>query len=357
MKKQSFLVQVRPRCFTRWRALPIFGPLLDDFLQWLHDQSYAMGTIVHYMEMLPKVVGWLRRHRITTLTQLTRQDLQVAHDHYRPRQEGASWVIGALERFLSERHLVSQGKVPAPSPVEVEAAGFEAYLGETRGLAETTIRGHAGLLRAFLKFLHIDQDPGRLQRLQLCQVEAFLRRSARTNNRFSLQHIVATVRAFFRRQHARGLLSRPLHLQIETPRVYRGERLPRALPWAQVQAFIQSIDRSEPFGRRDFTLLYLAATYGLRSSELVRLTLDDIDWRGRTLRVMQTKTRQTLQLPLTDEAANVLIDYLRRARPESAHRQLFLRMRAPFIALQPASVHDVLEHRIRCSGLLPGHWD
>ena len=56
---------------------------------------------------------------------------------------------------------------------------------------------------------------------------------------------------------------------------------------------------------------------------------------------MQTKTRQTLQLPLTDEAANVLIDYLRQARPRSAQRQLFLRMRAPFIPLQPASVHDV----------------
>ena len=75
---------------------------------------------------------------------------------------------------------------------------------------------------------------------------------------------------------------------------------------------IQSIDRSEPFGRRDFTLLYLAAAYGLRSGELVRLTLDDIDWRGRVLRVMQTKTRQPLQLPLTDEAANVLIEILRR---------------------------------------------
>jgi integrase len=118
-----------------------------------------------------------------------------------------------------------------------------------------------------------------------------------------------------------------------------------------VQAFIQSIDRSEPSGRRDFTLLYLAAAYGLRSSELVRLTLDDIDWRARTLRVVQTKTRQSLQLPLTDEAANILIDYLRKARPESGHRQLFFRMTAPLMPLHPTSVHDVLEHRIRCSGL------
>jgi site-specific recombinase XerD len=152
-------------------------------------------------------------------------------------------------------------------------------------------------------------------------------------------------------QHSQGVLARPLHLQIDTPRVYRGERLPKALPWAQVQALIQSIDRSDPFGRRDFTILYLAAAYGLRSSELVRLTLDDIDWRGRKLRVIQTKTRQTNQLPLSDEAANVLIDYLRKARPKSSQRHLFMRMRAPLIPLKAASVSDLLNHRIRCSGL------
>jgi integrase len=142
-----------------------------------------------------------------------------------------------------------------------------------------------------------------------------------------------------------------LHLQIDTPRVYRSERLPRALAWTQVQALLRSIDRSEPFGLRDFTLLYLAAAYGLRSGELVRLTLDDLDWRGRTLRVAQTKTKQAIQLPLSDEAANLLIDYLRNARPESRHRQLFLRMRAPDGPLKPASVHDVLDHRRGLSGL------
>jgi integrase len=75
-------------------------------------------------------------------------------------------------------------------------------------------------------------------------------------------------------------------MQIDTPRVYRLERLPHAIPWNQVEALLSSIDRSEAHGVRDFTLLYLAAAYGLLGSELVRLTLDDIDWRGRTLQVL-----------------------------------------------------------------------
>jgi len=351
MKIKPLLVQLRPRVFARWRTLPILGSILDDFVQWLAGKGYARGTIDNYLQTVSKVVGWLRRHRITALDQLTEQQLRLAHDYYRPKQEAPSWVIGALERFLRERRLVPEGDSPPPSPVEVEVERFGAYLREARGVAEATVLNHSRRLRPFLDFLRFDGKAAALRQLEPRQIEAFLSKSGRTNNRFSMQHIVGTLRAYLKERHAQGVLPRPLHLQIDTPRVYRGESLPRGLPWAQVQAFIQSIDRSEPFGRRDFTLLYLGAAYGLRSGELVRLTLDDIDWRARCLRITQTKTRQTLQLPLTDEAANVLIDYLRQARPQTDQRQLFLRIRAPFVPLQPASVHDVLEHRLRCSGL------
>jgi site-specific recombinase XerD len=86
-----------------------------------------------------------------------------------------------------------------------------------------------------------------------------------------------------------------------------------------VEALLCSIDRSEPHGLRDFTLLYLAAAYGLRSSELVRLTLDDIDWRGCSLMLAGRKNKHAIRLPMTDETANILITYLRNARPDHPH--------------------------------------
>ena len=81
-----------------------------------------------------------------------------------------------------------------------------------------------------------------------------------------------------------------------------------------MEALLCSIDRSEPHGLRDFTLLYLAAAYGLRSSELVRLTLDDIDWRGCSLMLAGTKNRHAIRLPMTDETAT----------PESSSRRRVL---------------------------------
>ena len=164
-------------------------------------------------------------------------------------------------------------------------------------------------------------------------------------------HFVASVRAFLQWRHAGGMLAAPLHQRIDTPRVWRGERLPRALPWEQVQALLGSIARCGRCGHRDFALLNLAAAYGLRSGELVALKLDDIDWQTRTLRVRQSKTRQALLLPLTDEAATVLIDYLREGRPLSAHRELFLHATAPRGPLQPTAVHAVMARRVGGSGL------
>jgi integrase/recombinase XerD len=351
MNATPSLAQLRPRSFRRWRALPIFGPQLDDFVRWLGDQGYTARSIRNHLKALPPVVRWLRRKGITSLLQLTRQQLQAAYRYYRPRRSGLSGAVGALGRFFAERGTLPAGQAPAPSAVEIELERFAGYLRESRGLAAATVLGHTQRLRAFLQFLKLDQEPGGLRRLKLGRIEAFLHRSARTNNRFSLQNVVATLRAFLRRQYAQGLLASPLHLQIDTPRVYRFERLPRALAWTQVQVLLNSIDRSEPFGCRDFTLLYLAAAYGLRSGELVRLTLEDLDWRGRTLRVAQTKTKQAIYLPLSDEAASVLIDYLRTARPKSRQRQLFLRMRAPDGPLKAAAVHGVLDHRRRLSGL------
>lgn len=318
----------------------------------MHEaQHYTLATIALYLSRIPSAVRWLQARQITSAGQLTLQHLQAAHGHFIARHDATSTVVGVLERFLRTRGTVPEGQPPSLSPVEQELQNFTSYLRTTRGLADKTIRNHRQWLRGFLKFLRFDRSPRSLQQLQLRQIETFLRQSARTNNRFSLQHEVATLRTFLRWRHAQGLLSRPLHLQIDTPRVYRGEQLPRALPWHQVQELLRSIDRSEPIGQRDFAMLYLAATYGLRSAELVQLTLDDIDWEERTLRIRQTKNKQPLQLPLTDEAATILISYLRKTCARSVHRHLFQRVNAPRGPLQPTAVREVLAHRIRQSGL------
>jgi site-specific recombinase XerD len=335
----------------------MFGPKVEDFAQWLHRQGYTVSTVRNYLKLLPKLVAWFHRHRVTRLDQVTVELLEVARAEYRLRREYTYSVVGVVTRFL-RGHQIIPPRRPEPltlSRVDAEVDRFAAYLRETRGLAPSTVLGHSQQLRRFLIFLGLEQDASRFSSLQRGTIEAFLRKCARTNNRFSLRPLIATIRSFLQKQHAEGRLSEGLHLQIDTPRVYAQERLPRAIAWDQVQALLRSINRSESCALRDFTMLYMAAAYGLRCGELIRLTLDDIDWRARVLRVTQTKTRKSLQLPLTDEAAHVLIAYLSKGRPSSPHRQLFLRVRAPHNPLFPCALQRTLSYRLRRSGLSLPH--
>jgi integrase len=98
-------------------------------------------------------------------------------------------------------------------------------------------------------------------------------------------------------------------------------------------------------------MLLLMATYGLRAIEVVSLVLDDIDWHRKTIHIRQDKTNKHLLLPLTDGIAEVLIDYLKTARPQVSHREVFLRAYAPIGRLDHSAVAKAFEREARLVGL------
>jgi site-specific recombinase XerD len=324
---------------------------LDDLLAWLRRRGYSESSIRNLLVRAGRLCRWLRQRCGPALDGLSRSDLRAAYDYFRDQRIEVASASRVLALFLDERQLLRAEPGKPLSHAERHIQSFGAYLREVRGLAPSTASAHCRRIGAFLRFLEADERPSAIRQLSPDQIDAFICHAAVTNNRFRMQPIVASLRAFLRQLYAQGVLRHPLHQRIDTPRTYRLEQLPRAWPWEQVLALLRSIDCSTPQGLRDFTLLHLAASYGLRSGELVRLTLDDIDWRAGALRVRQTKTKQTLLLPLSEESRAVLARYVSAGRPHGGFRELFLRRRAPAGPLAPTAVHDILEHRIALSGL------
>jgi integrase/recombinase XerD len=97
-------------------------------------------------------------------------------------------------------------------------------------------------------------------------------------------------------------------------------------------------------------MFLLIATYGLRASEVVTMSLDDIRWRQGSLRIHQRKTSSPLELPLTNEVSAALVKHLRRTPPAAPHRRVFLRMRAPIGILKPTAVTEAFQALLRKSG-------
>ena len=112
-------------------------------------------------------------------------------------------------------------------------------------------------------------------------------------------------------------------------RKYRLADVPCALGWDQVQQLLAAVDRHEINGRRNYAMLLLAATYGLRSCEIRALRLDDIHWDDDEITIFSPKTGRSRQLPLTRAVGEAILEYLREERPASRRRQIFLSSRAP----------------------------
>ncbi|MFQ6067702.1 MAG: tyrosine-type recombinase/integrase [bacterium] len=344
------LLQLRPRSYQDYLSLPILGSILDEFTSWSLQRGYTLKTIRNQLKDVRKLDNYFIQQGVQALEELTHKSFETAWYYYR-LQRNLSGTIRQIELFLDETRGLSPIEPLPKTPTILEVERYREYLRDIRGFSAGTIQSHSSYIQEFLEYLGYERNRNAIKFLTSKDIESFIGICSKRMNRYSLQHLVAYLRSFLKFKYEEGVLRTSLHLMIDTPRTYRLEKLPRAFPWEVVNRLLLSVNRSSAHGIRDYTILYLMATYGLRASEITSLTLDSIDWRNGVIRIPQQKTRIQLTLPLSDAAGEVLIRYLKESRPHAPYRELFLRIRAPSGPLKPTAIHDILESRIRLSGL------
>ena len=323
---------------------------MDAFASRSLERGFSLDTARSHIASLQRLVSWFRRRGKRTAKDFRAEDISEARRYYRLRNPQRAAGVQKLGQFLRDRGYLKPSRSRPATPAEQAVARFTKHLQCERGLAVKTIEGHQHYVGQFLRFLGLDRRRTALEDLRLADIQRFLGRMASGCCRGTMVHVVASVRIFLRFQFTRGALARPLHKQIDTVRIYQGERLPQPLPWSDFQMVLRKMNRSTPLGLRDLTILLLAATYGLRRSEVAALKLDDIHWQTHTLHIPQVKTRQFLWLPLTDEIGAALADYLKR-RAQFPYRQVFLRLRPPIEPLGPVGVSQTLKRASRLTGV------
>ena len=333
------LAALFPRFHSRFSSLPLLGPHVEGFVEWLQSHGYPRLPIRLRIREMPRLDARLRRRGLG-LDRLQSSELASLAATDSQKDVYFAAVVRSFGQYLEDLGLIMP---PPPTATTTVVAAYRAHLAQTRGLAVSTTTHHCATAAAFLEFIRLDQRPTALRRLSSRRVEDFVRATAPRVSRETLQHQIAHLRSLLRFLAGRGEVDRALGASIDTPRHYRGERLPRSLPWETVRAFLASIDRTTPMGRRDFAMFLLIATYGLRTSEVAALQLDHVEWRSRLIRVPRPKTKTPLVLPLTDEVGSAILDYLRHARPDLGCRELFLRVRAPAGPLAATAVTEAFQ--------------
>jgi integrase/recombinase XerD len=358
------LLDLYPRVHRRYTSLPVIGPTLDSYGTWLLKLGYSTDCVCDYFRAARRLARKLQHCRVRSLTKLTRSQLRACAPADSQEDANLAALVHRLDQYFdSELALFPK---PAPSLVEQRVTAYTTYLQQVCGFTHSTCGYHRRTVTEFLRHVGYEKSPICLAALTGRDLETFMCAVGPRQTRGSLQHVASHLRGFLRFLISTGEIPPGLERQIDTPRVYRGEQLPRALPWETVRALLKAIDRKTPMGLRDYAMFLLIATYGLRACEVVALTLDDVEWRMARLRIPQRKTRSTLWLPLIDEVGTALLDYLRHGRPALAvrrkrvryqgntphsYRELFLQHRMPIGILKPTAINEAFQAWSKRSGL------
>ena len=288
----------------------------------------------------------LASHGVRDLGELSRERLLSLPPRPARTQRALSALVRSMAAYLADSNRLH---VVDPSPGELLVRSYLEFLQHVRGLAASTRRRHRRRALCLREFLGFDEHPAALKKLSPQRIEAFVLQSAAHHGRGSLQHVASQLRSFLRFLASRGEVQSGLDAWIDAPPAYRGEQLPRALPWNTVQAFLAEIDRTTPIGRRDYCMFLLMTTYGLRASEVAAQQLDSILWRAGQIRLDCPEARKPLVLPLTDEVGAALADYLQHGRPRAQHRSVFLHSRQPVVPLMSSGVQSAFRRRAQHS--------
>ena len=337
-----------PKAHQKYCSLPLLGPIADNFDDWLAASGFTPGSRKLAINLLPVADKKLRRRGVDEVAKLNHAVLDDCCQALKRKYPCRAGTIHTLERYLVANGLIVDGHQAAAQPASMSDE-YAEHLREVRGLAASTISSHRRTAQDFLQ--HLEEAGTAVGCIAGSNIESYIAQAGKRLSRGSLQHDIAALRGLLRFLSINGRAPAGLDRQIDTPRLYRLEQLPRALPWETVRTLLQSVDRTSAMGLRDYAMFLLIATYGLRASEIVAISLEDIRWRQRVLRIHQRKTSSPLELPLTNEVLAALVKHLKRTPPPAPYRRVFLRMRAPMGILKPTAVAEAFQALVRKRGL------
>ena len=348
---------VNPGPVERVRACWL-APEIESYVDHLEGLGYARGSIRRRVPVLCEFAEFARQRRVTdTATALTQVDDFVASRLERRAgpAAGAARYAGTIRTPLQQAlRLAASGRLEPqrdrpPFPFQDLAPGFQAYLDQERGASPVTIEHYAYSLGRFSSYL--ERAGAGLGAASPALLASFTIDLAGDLSAGGCARVCSPVRVLLRYCHREGILPDDLAGALELPHSYRLAALPRSLAPDAVRQLVAAVDRSTAMGRRDYAILVLLVTYGLRAVEVARLALDDIDWRHDRLHVPARKAGNSTTYPLAGPVAEALVAYLRDGRPASRDRRVFLRARAPRVPIGRTAVTHVVKRCLRQAGL------
>lgn len=348
-----------PVTVGRLRSAPL-GMLLEGFCKSLLERGFSRSSVRHHLSNVAHLNEYLRRPKPRMRRTVTAKEIQAFFEEYAsgcrhrgPLEEHLRRVRHSVNRFAA--YLRGEGRLVAASARPIYQPLLDGYLQWMRRFqhaAPGTLEVRADSLSHFLRWLGTDATPRGLARLDGEKVEQFVLAYAAEKGRSARRAMQSALRTFFRFALHQGYLRQPLDRAVPTLRTYKLATVPRGLTAPQAQEVFRAVRRDTEAGRRDYAILQLLYTYGVRGAQVRALRLEEIDWAQDEIFFKASKHGKDVRLPLTEEVGESLLDYLRNARPACSCPEVFLTCRAPYHPLPRSStLSAIVERSIHAAGI------
>ena len=129
------------------------------------------------------------------------------------------------------------------------------------------------------------------------------------------------------------------------------EKIPSYYDKDEIAKIENAIKRESGIGKRNYAMILLGTRLGLRESDIVNLKFSDIDWENSLLKLTQIKSDRKIELPLTADVGNAIIDYIKNGRPSSKLKTIFLTARHPLRPLDASAYGCMVSRTITSAGI------
>jgi site-specific recombinase XerD len=310
-----------------------FGIGLDGFAAYLERRGHTFEVTQEYLRASAHFARWVQDVGLEMAT-VAEDTVGRFLDAHRvgcrcPVQSGKTFshlgpAAGHLLRFLRERGLIAPRPEPSPTPSEGVLGAFDAYLRRICGMTARTCSDYRKQVRQFLTAMYPDGaiDLGRLTPNDLRSYVAD--RSARVKHE-TAKKTATTLRRFLRCLQLQGLCDARLLEAIPTIPGWKLARLPKPLTEDELGRLLGSFGGRSGMARRDHAMALCLVRLGMRAGEVAELCLEDFDWRAGTVRIAAGKRRRPHVLPLPVDVGRAIVAYLRKGRPPTSSRRLFVK--------------------------------
>jgi site-specific recombinase XerD len=343
---------------TRMEQGPM-SPYLIQRAAALHSQGYRSEVIRTHLRAAHRFGLWLVEHGhcVADITDATvdsyLRELRRRYPSFFSQTRHHVNALGLRQfvDFLAQQGALRSDRRKSLTRVERWLADFDHHLDQVVGNAPSTRSDYVRYARRLLTECFGAAEPD-WSSFKAEQISDFLRRQAEKLKPSNCGDPVRALRAFIRFLVAKGAVPVGLDGAVVRVRAWSQSSLPRHISPVELQRVLNSVDLTTPLGLRERAIVMVLGQLGLRASELVKLSLDDIDWAEGRVIIRTPKNRRERILPLPQQVGNALVAYLQHARPSTPARELFVRWRAPLCALSGAmAVGKIVRKALKRAGV------